>query len=1287
MKKILLIIAGMILVVGLSAQDFAPSQQAQGYLDSKNVTVDYATGLFHYKVPVYTLKSGDFELPVSLNYVGKGVKREDVPGLIGYNWTLNTGGVVTRTIRGGMADEEPEGYIYQNFSDPPTAAQIEAVNKRQIDGESDIFTAVFCGQTIHFIIKTNNNQIVAEPLERTNIKIEIEQEYTDDLDGWIITDEYGTKYYFRQKEWSVDIIKEDAISFNGVRGRSYISSWYISKIEPQNCEPIIYYYKADVKSYGGQENVNMVRYDFFYDAIYHYGKAMRNRPFDFSKYRSRFEKDIALAKSYLNAFSIEMQINNCLYNLDRNGNFVRNPNFEMIADNIYANHRVMGQLADMTGLGSASSDLIYTLNLLIDDYYDIGSPNAARAASYLNGAKHTIIQCFDEKNNISTQKTFGGSSFMIKSPLLDKIICNDKVAKFYYCKSNPNKQVLERIKIEDIAKNNIVTVQLSQYQYLTQLSFIGRDSVEFDRIKFDYYGDYGPSDYTYDIWGFPKKERSDFTDYQFLQNVDHEYSKIKSLSKITTTDRGEIIIDYESNEIPGFRGFEKDTFNFGGIRIKSIAFKDPVTGIIDSVRYLYPYPGGLVFTECNNLETVSYSGFSDRITYSRAKNKGSAFLNTGNNGVYYSYIEEEFIGKGKKTYLFFNPSRLFLPSQIPYRFWLNALPLGIATYDKNGNLKSCTRNYYWADIESLDLHQHFIIKDIYRQGNWFSVSSLPIKYLNSIPQIKAYEYYMDYDQLSSYYQNQSNVTIYCDRNSCHYINPYNEIFLPNIEPRTSVNLPEQSWNLIYGGKILLKSREEYTVEGNYATESSVNHFITTDLGTPFRKTEFFYDNISNSTTPTRISKTDFNGDTYTTVIRRVCDTDIQGVLSDMKLQNIQLPVVKQQNLKNDKLLNEIVHVYNSSVVNDQKYFGRAEQKSYIPMSDIFISTFPAIDHQFFTYGEQNYTSEKETAYIHHDQQYIQDYIVEKGDTLTLYHDFSIDVPIIRAKGNYCNYLSAVNSHICNLEYDSRELSFVKGSYRDFLCADDIIKYIEQQNISYEDIQYMDSQRYKTVKEMIKCIVTKCHGTEYSEFKKYRDSLYVNNEWTKEFENICSKYITREHPLDKVSRSLYKFRFPQYYTESYYSCLRILHLLNEERSVSVNVSSTTPLNLYILSKDFTGPVQYSVTHAGGVSTNFVDPVSRNRWNVQVLSIGLSSYSGVTSVTVDNIDSRKVAFLALVPEECEFEATCYNTDGTIFCKFDQNSQMERYEYDGAGRVVRVFDQNNRLLKENTYNVVFQ
>ena len=154
------------------AQDLNPGQQSQGLLESRNVTVDYSTGIFHYQIPLYTLKSGDYELPVSLRYSGKGVKVSDNPGLVGYNWTLDTGGVVTRIVRGGIPDED-YNYGYLKFENDPKPLSEDAtrVNRHKRDGECDIFTAVFGGKSVNFIIrKDSNGDLHAEPLERTDVQ-------------------------------------------------------------------------------------------------------------------------------------------------------------------------------------------------------------------------------------------------------------------------------------------------------------------------------------------------------------------------------------------------------------------------------------------------------------------------------------------------------------------------------------------------------------------------------------------------------------------------------------------------------------------------------------------------------------------------------------------------------------------------------------------------------------------------------------------------------------------------------------------------------------------------------------------------------------------------------------------------------------------------------------------------------------------------------------------------------------------------------------------------------------
>lgn len=158
-EKLYTLLFFLLVTISGKAQDFNPGPEAQNLTERKNVTVDYATGLFHYTVPLYQLKSGDYELPISLDYIAKGVKVSDPEGLIGKNWTLNVGGIVTRTMRGGFADEKSGyGYLWTENAVTPLEQDARTVGLRKRDGESDIFTVVFNGKKVDFIIRMNEKR-------------------------------------------------------------------------------------------------------------------------------------------------------------------------------------------------------------------------------------------------------------------------------------------------------------------------------------------------------------------------------------------------------------------------------------------------------------------------------------------------------------------------------------------------------------------------------------------------------------------------------------------------------------------------------------------------------------------------------------------------------------------------------------------------------------------------------------------------------------------------------------------------------------------------------------------------------------------------------------------------------------------------------------------------------------------------------------------------------------------------------------------------------------------------
>lgn len=1341
--------------LGLWAQDFAPSQQAQGYLDSKNVTVDHATGLFHYKVPIYTLKSGEFELPITLDYVGKGVRSDDPSGLVGYNWTLNTGGIVTRTLRGGFADESYlAGYIRDDYdfpegiSDDPSSLQIELVNKRKKDGESDIFTAVFNGRSVNFIIIEDGYGFNAEPLEITNVKIE----YNRSGNGsWVITDENGHKYYFEQVEWSDDAVKEDAISFNGVRELSYISSWYLTRIEPRNGSPITYTYKSHVTR----------TYSSGYTSMWHYGREMAIMKFKraddelFRWYIEDAKSSLAYTQDAIARDAISV-VNDMMRNawnrsllLDAGAYY---DFIDMINHASFGWHeaiRFFGVLGDASNFVHNSNSSLALLSSLISacESFDHGA-----AYSFTQAKELLIYQLLHPVEYISTQELVNGSSVKVRSPLLDEIKCVDKTMKFEYDTSN--KALLRSIKVNGANGGNILDVSLTNGSKLTEVSFTGvsPDNPEgklFERLKFDYHST--SSNYIRDFWGFPREKDDEshghypapyphyWVEQEYHDEVDGVYCKARSLSKITTLGKGEILIDYESNVTgrPNQRSIEDAYYNnesltadYGGVRIKSLVIMDPVSESIDSIKYHYPFPGELVHISVDNQEIISYNspypiapGFlQDYAIHSRAKTIGNAFLNTGNNGVYYGYVEEEFVGKGKKTYLFFNPVRFQMWSPateyMPYKFWLNGLPLGTATYDNSGNLISLTKNHYMADVDEWDLYGGYFDYDLislgaYRRylygldGNtWFSPSPDRTKYSKNMPQIKAYEYYIDAETISEYYRDQGdengNVLLYADATHRITMNPHRDIYEANIEPRTNVKLPVQHWDLMYGGKVLLCSQEEYRINGNYSTSSSVNHFRSADLGDPYSKVEYFYDNPINSTAPTRITSTDSRGNEYTSVTRRVVDMNVPGVLADMKAQNILAPVVKQQHLINNKLLKETVNAYGSYVHEGKRYFGITQEKTYSQENNTVVGSFPATDGTLFTYGEQNYTTEKEMAY-NFEKALLPVISMEKGDVTGICYNPTFNLPTLVVKGYGDDYFSATNSFVHKTDHDTYYTDqFFIENYEMFVNYYNGLLFFEQYPHSQQGvIDYKNSQEYRIIKLLVECVVKKFQNISYIRFMECCEVIRSLTSYHLWCDTLLSNITTDDAYLQPEYNDLIYRSEGLYYL--LYTCtfeMKESEYLGLCSSSCVSKIGNPNMKLCILSKGNTpqeeninDPLKI-VVNSSISTTRFVQkPLTlKPYWNIQTIDINLNELgilSPIDSTASINIDISYewmpyVVYMCLVPADCEFESTSYNSDGTVFCKFDQTGIMERYEYDGAGRVTKVWDGNGKLLKENSYHI---
>ena len=75
-----------------------PSPEAYELTKYGDVPINEFTGMVSLNIPLYSLRAGQLEMPISLNYAGAGVKVDQLSTMTGINWTLSAGGLIARTI-------------------------------------------------------------------------------------------------------------------------------------------------------------------------------------------------------------------------------------------------------------------------------------------------------------------------------------------------------------------------------------------------------------------------------------------------------------------------------------------------------------------------------------------------------------------------------------------------------------------------------------------------------------------------------------------------------------------------------------------------------------------------------------------------------------------------------------------------------------------------------------------------------------------------------------------------------------------------------------------------------------------------------------------------------------------------------------------------------------------------------------------------------------------------------------------------------------------------------------
>lgn len=316
MKIHLTLILGICVSVFGYAQELPtvlpPSPTASSLGEYGNVPVSNYTGIPNISIPLYTVRSGEIEFPISLSYHASGIKVAQEAGWVGLGWALNAGGVITRSVM-GLDDLMIGGYVttremsstssnLADFNDPSfnIPAQIAAYNdiKNGVkDGQPDMFYYNFLGQSGKMIFERNSGpDIKGIPFEQTHTKFS----YNKANKEWTVTDGNGWKYFFGTIEQTQNHSPGNPTSqLNPLGGRDFyritrmdtigvlnpnhsISAWYIDRIITPKGDEVTFEYDERERGTIGQINysekegfefTNLYtsdRYDDFYSGAYDY---------------------------------------------------------------------------------------------------------------------------------------------------------------------------------------------------------------------------------------------------------------------------------------------------------------------------------------------------------------------------------------------------------------------------------------------------------------------------------------------------------------------------------------------------------------------------------------------------------------------------------------------------------------------------------------------------------------------------------------------------------------------------------------------------------------------------------------------------------------------------------------------------------------------------------------------------------------------------------------------------------------------------------------------------------
>lgn len=213
----------------IAAEYFPPSPDVANLGTYTEYPVDHSSGLANVSLPLYTIKEGDIEIPIALNYHGSGFRVEEEASWVGLGWSISAEGAINRKINGS-----PDESGFASYSATPDEVQ-EEINMDNNDQSVPwyAFNSVYQPDQFSFnapgisgsFVLGNDRQPVCLPFKDYKIT-------RNAFTTFSVKKPTGITYTFNKGDET----------HNGLSGTTETSSWKLWKIEDRNEHEVLYIY-------------------------------------------------------------------------------------------------------------------------------------------------------------------------------------------------------------------------------------------------------------------------------------------------------------------------------------------------------------------------------------------------------------------------------------------------------------------------------------------------------------------------------------------------------------------------------------------------------------------------------------------------------------------------------------------------------------------------------------------------------------------------------------------------------------------------------------------------------------------------------------------------------------------------------------------------------------------------------------------------------------------------------------------------------------------------------------